>query len=103
MSISIVPTKASLRSGGGPLRSPKSRILAELQGKGKHADQRPSDEVETLKFAVHWEASKGALGVVIPPDQDAAVAGELEVVSLHELSKTMTFSKPPIVLGRPQF
>ncbi|KAJ7128933.1 mediator complex subunit MED14-domain-containing protein [Mycena crocata] len=52
----------------GPARSPKARVLAELQRRSKLGTLRPSDEVEGLKFEVRWEPAKGALGAVISPE-----------------------------------
>ncbi|KAJ7287402.1 mediator complex subunit MED14-domain-containing protein [Mycena rebaudengoi] len=62
--ISIVEAKGSPQIRG-PARSPKARVLAELQQKSKLGNLRPSDEVEGLKFEVRWEPSKGALGTSI--------------------------------------
>ncbi|KAF8170264.1 mediator complex subunit MED14-domain-containing protein [Mycena galopus ATCC 62051] len=66
LTISIVEAKHP--STGGPARSPKARVLAELQHRSKLGTLRASDEVEGLKFEVRWEPSKGALGAVISPE-----------------------------------
>ncbi|CAK5281368.1 unnamed protein product [Mycena citricolor] len=63
LTISIVESKSASQS-----RSPKARVLAELQQRAKLGSQKPSDEVEGLKFEVRWEPARGALGFVISPD-----------------------------------
>ncbi|KAJ6602180.1 mediator complex subunit MED14-domain-containing protein [Mycena sp. CBHHK59/15] len=67
LTISIVEAKAQAQTRG-PVRSPKARVLAELQQKSKLGGSRPSDEVEGLRFEVRWEPAKGALGAVISPE-----------------------------------
>ncbi|KAJ7078861.1 mediator complex subunit MED14-domain-containing protein [Mycena belliarum] len=67
LTISIVEAKPPPPTRG-PARSPKARVLAELQQRSKLGALRPSDEVEGLKFEVRWEPAKGALGAVISPD-----------------------------------
>ncbi|KII92020.1 hypothetical protein PLICRDRAFT_103790 [Plicaturopsis crispa FD-325 SS-3] len=67
LTISIVESHSPPQTGGGPARSPKDRVMAELQQKAKLGGRRPSDEVEGLKFEVRWEPSKGALGVAVSP------------------------------------
>ncbi|KAJ7668443.1 mediator complex subunit MED14-domain-containing protein [Mycena polygramma] len=64
LTISIVEAKhpSQIR---GPARTPKARVLAELQHRSKLGTLRASDEVEGLKFEVRWEPAKGALGAVI--------------------------------------
>jgi mediator of RNA polymerase II transcription subunit 14 len=52
-----------------------------LQQKTKLGGAKPSDEVEGLRFAVHWEPTKGALGVLIPLEQLVLSADVLQVVS----------------------
>lgn len=81
MTISILESHANAKAGGGPSRTPKDRVLADLQGKSKFGGARPSDHVESLKIKVKWEPTKGALGVVIPLEDEAVTEGELEVVS----------------------
>jgi mediator of RNA polymerase II transcription subunit 14 len=66
LKISIVEAKHP--STRGPARSPKARVLAELQHRSKLGALRASDEVEGLKFEVRWEPAKGALGVPISPE-----------------------------------
>ena len=75
LTISIVPA-ATLRS------SPKTRILAELQARAKLGEgNRPSDEVEGLKFEIKWEPTKGVFGVGSVSGDDVNVkGGELLVV-----------------------
>ncbi|KAJ6558514.1 mediator complex subunit MED14-domain-containing protein [Mycena vulgaris] len=67
LTISIVEAKSQPQARG-PARSPKARVLAELQQRSKLGTLRPSDEVEGLKFEVRWEPAKGALGAVIFPE-----------------------------------
>ncbi|KAJ6497836.1 mediator complex subunit MED14-domain-containing protein [Mycena sanguinolenta] len=67
LTISIVEAKHPSQTRG-PARSPKARVLAELQHRAKLGALRASDEVEGLKFEVRWEPAKGALGVVISPE-----------------------------------
>ncbi|KAJ7755751.1 mediator complex subunit MED14-domain-containing protein [Mycena maculata] len=67
LTISIVEAKAQPQTRG-PARSPKARVLAELQQRSKLGTFRPSDEVEGLQFEVRWEPAKGALGAVISPE-----------------------------------
>ncbi|TFY60186.1 hypothetical protein EVJ58_g5313 [Rhodofomes roseus] len=50
-------------------RSPKARILAELQEKAKLGAGRPSDEVEPHELQVKWEPEQGAFGIFIPPEE----------------------------------
>jgi len=82
LTISIVPAHAPRQAGGGPARTPKARVLAELQQKSKIGNGKPSDEVEGLKFQIRWEPAKGALGAIIPAEQSTLVSAELLVVSL---------------------
>ncbi|KDQ53591.1 hypothetical protein JAAARDRAFT_39281 [Jaapia argillacea MUCL 33604] len=85
LTISIVQHNSNT-PGGGPARSAKDRILAQLQERSKLGTEagfegglRPSDGVEGLKFAVKWESMKGALGVVISPEDAVMYEGELAV------------------------
>ena len=55
--------------------------MAELQERSKIGEARPSDVVESLQFSVKWEPAKGALGVVIPPEFEVLMEGELMIVS----------------------
>ena len=63
--ISIVQVKE--KTGRNALRSPKARVLAELQGRSRLETSRPSDEVEHMRFDVRWEPENGALGVAPAP------------------------------------
>ena len=72
LTISIVQVKE--KTGRRAMRSPKARVLAELQGRSRLENSRPSDEVEHMRFDVKWEPEPGALGVMvgdmyIPPEQ----------------------------------
>ncbi|KAI0045303.1 MED14-domain-containing protein [Auriscalpium vulgare] len=64
-----------------PQRSPKSRVLAELQERSKiaSADQKPSDTVEGAQWKVQWEPVSGALGVKIRPDDAVLHNHELTI------------------------
>ncbi len=81
MTIAIVQAQ----SNGKPDRTPRNRILSEIQYKAKLANLRPSDEVEGLRFKVTWEPESNALGVHIP--QDALVMPQeiLAVVGISVL------------------
>ncbi|KAF9484518.1 MED14-domain-containing protein [Pholiota conissans] len=79
LTISIVQTKAPPQTGPGPARTSKQRVLSRLQQKSKLGNGRPSDEVEGLKFVVHWEAAKGALGIVIPQEESVMPPDTLKV------------------------
>ncbi|KAJ3571005.1 hypothetical protein NP233_g4045 [Leucocoprinus birnbaumii] len=69
VTVSVVETRGPPQAGPGPERSPKSRMLAKLQRKTKLGNSKPSDEVEGLRFEVKWEPERGALGVILPPDE----------------------------------
>ncbi|OCH90250.1 MED14-domain-containing protein [Obba rivulosa] len=77
LTISIVPVQP--RAGSKSSRSPKNRVLAELQQRAKLDTARPSDEVESFKLQVKWQPEKGALGVVIPVEDTALPESELQV------------------------
>ncbi|KAH9924917.1 MED14-domain-containing protein [Fomitopsis serialis] len=62
-------------------RSPKARILAELQEKAKLGAGRPSDEVEPHELQVKWEPEQGALGTMIPPQEFHLDKSELSIDS----------------------
>ena len=74
---------APRQAGSGPARSPKARVLAELQQRSKIGNAKLSDDVEGLKFQVKWEPAKGALGVVIPVEEAMLASAELSVVSFY--------------------
>ncbi|KAJ7188529.1 mediator complex subunit MED14-domain-containing protein [Mycena filopes] len=86
LTISIIEAKQSQTRG--PARSPKARVLAELQHRSKLGALRASDEVEGLKFQVRWEPAKNALGVAIsseiPDDFLMINAADLNFESLLE-------------------
>ncbi|KAF8813688.1 MED14-domain-containing protein [Phlegmacium glaucopus] len=67
------------QSSSGPTRTPQKRAIARLQQKTKLGAAKPSDEVEGLRFTVHWEPTKGALGVLIPPEQLVLSVDALQV------------------------
>ena len=79
--ISIVETPRLAQSNSGPIRTPQKRAIARLQQKTKLGGAKPSDDVEGLRFAVHWEPTKGTLGVLIPSEQLLLSADALQVVS----------------------
>lgn len=68
-------------------------MLAELEERAKLGGKaeiqnlkvkpRSSDEVETFKFSVKWEPEKGALGVLISPEDATVPPEELFIVSIH--------------------
>lgn len=65
------------------MRTPKARVLADLQQKSKLGGMRPSDEVEGLKFEVRWEPAKGAFGIMLPQEESVLPKGYLFVVCLR--------------------
>jgi hypothetical protein len=66
---------------GGPARSAKARILAEIQEKSKMGTAtKPSDDVEGLKIEVKWEPTKGALGVNLSPEESKLTSELLKIV-----------------------
>ena len=89
MTISIVEARDRCKPGsnplggviGGPTRSAKSRILAEIQERSKlGAVTKPSDDVQGLRVEVKWEPMKGVLNVSLSPE-DANLSNEfLEIV-----------------------
>ncbi|KAF8637952.1 hypothetical protein AX16_010585 [Volvariella volvacea WC 439] len=79
LTIAIVEVKSPPKLGGGPARTHKARILSRIQYKSQLGAGRPSDEVEGLRFSVKWAPSKGALGVVIPPQELTPPADVLSV------------------------
>jgi len=78
--ISIVEAHRPAQSSSGPTRTPKKRAIARLQQKTKLGGAKPSDEVEGSRFTVHWEPTKGALGVLIPSEQLVLSTDALRVV-----------------------
>ncbi|TDL22587.1 MED14-domain-containing protein [Rickenella mellea] len=81
LTVSIVELHASAKAGGGAARTPKDRVLFELLKRSRMGEGRPSDEVESLRLDVKWEPTKGALGEVIPKEEEVLGEGELEVDS----------------------
>ncbi|EMD37772.1 hypothetical protein CERSUDRAFT_73593 [Gelatoporia subvermispora B] len=79
LTISIVPVQP--KPGSKSSRSPKDRILAELQQRAKLDIARPSDEVESFKLDVKWQPEIGALGVGIPPEDACLSEAELQINS----------------------
>jgi mediator of RNA polymerase II transcription subunit 14 len=51
-----------------------------LEHKAKLGNAKPSDQVEGLKFEIKWEPIKGAMGVVIHPEDAILKPEELFVV-----------------------
>lgn len=80
LTISLVEKRCTPKAGGGPLRSPKDRLLASIQKDSKLNGSAPSDEVENFKFEVKWEPMKGALGVHLTPELERSEDGEFDVV-----------------------
>lgn len=78
--ISLVEKRCTPKAGGGPLRSPKDRLLASIQKDSKLNGSAPSDEVENFMFEVKWEPMKGALGVHLTPELERLEVGEFDVV-----------------------
>lgn len=82
ITVSLVESHASAKAGGGPHRTPKDRILAKLEQSAKLLEARPSDEVETFRFVVEWEPTRGALGTNTPAEFMMLGPDELQVVSI---------------------
>ena len=78
LTVSIVSVQP--RPGSNSSRSPKNRILAELQQRAKLDTARPSDEVEHFKLDVKWQPEMGALGVGIPVEDTVLPEAELQIV-----------------------
>ncbi|KAF4567770.1 mediator complex subunit [Pleurotus pulmonarius] len=79
LTISIVQAKGPPQAGSGPTRTPKQRVLAELEHRLKLGVNRPSDEVEGLKFEVKWEQTPYVLAMIIPPELLAMAPEELTI------------------------
>ncbi|RPD78468.1 MED14-domain-containing protein [Lentinus tigrinus ALCF2SS1-7] len=77
LTISIVQVKE--QTGRKAMRSPRARVLAELQARSKLENSRPSDEVEHMRFDVRWEPEQGALGVTPAPEDMFISPAELQV------------------------
>ncbi|PIL36575.1 hypothetical protein GSI_00264 [Ganoderma sinense ZZ0214-1] len=75
--ISIVQVKE--KTGRKAMRSPRARVLAELQSRSKLEGTVPSDEVESMRFEVRWEPEAGALGVAPAREEMLMVAEELQI------------------------
>ncbi|KZT04699.1 MED14-domain-containing protein [Laetiporus sulphureus 93-53] len=79
LTISIVRVPAAKNNKDN--RSPKARVLAELQEKAKLDVKRPSDEVEPLQFEVKWEPVVNALGISVPAQDIHLSQAELAIDS----------------------
>ncbi|KAF9497312.1 MED14-domain-containing protein [Pleurotus eryngii] len=79
LTISIVQSKGPPQAGGGPTRTAKQRVLAELEHRLKLGANRPSDEVEALQFEVKWEPTPYVLTMMIPPELLAMAPEELTI------------------------
>ena len=78
LTISIVQVKE--KTGRKAMRSPRARVLAELQSRSKLEGTVPSDEVENMRFEVRWEPEAGALGVTPALEDMLMGADELQIV-----------------------
>jgi mediator of RNA polymerase II transcription subunit 14 len=83
LTISIAQSYAPPQAGGGPARSSKARLLADLQQKSKLGHAKPSDEAEALSFQVRWEPAKGALSVILSPENTIVPDNELLIVGSY--------------------
>ncbi|KAF8995450.1 mediator complex subunit MED14-domain-containing protein [Cyathus striatus] len=79
LTISIVETHSPPLCGGGPERTPKARVIDRLRQKSKLGNSKPSDEVEGLKFSIHWELAKFAFGVSINAEETSFPEGFLNI------------------------
>ncbi|EIM79913.1 MED14-domain-containing protein [Stereum hirsutum FP-91666 SS1] len=78
----------SLVSSPAPRRSPRSRVLAEIQEKTKlkaRLGRKPSDEVEGMMWEVTWKPEVTALGVDRIPREDAVLMEKEVVVDADDL------------------
>lgn len=78
LSISIVQVKE--KTGRRAMRSPRARVLAELQARSKLEGTVPSDEVESMRFEVRWEPEAGALGVTPAAEDMFMLPDQLQIV-----------------------
>ncbi len=76
--ISIVQVKE--KTGRRAMRSPRARVLAELQARSKLVGTVPSDEVESVRFDVRWEPEAGALGVTPAAEDMFMLPDQLQIV-----------------------
>lgn len=83
--LSISITRVKEKTGRQAMRSPKARVLAELQERSKLERARPSDEVEHLRFDVQWEPAQGTLGVNIGPEDAYIPPEQLAIVRAPRL------------------
>ncbi|KAF8893946.1 mediator complex subunit MED14-domain-containing protein [Infundibulicybe gibba] len=79
ITISIIESRGPSQTGAGSAKSPKARIMANIQRKSKLGNSRPSDDVEGLEFRVSWEPAQGALGVDLPSESSTMPDGHLFV------------------------
>lgn len=78
LKVSIVQVKE--KTGRKAMRSPRARVLAELQARSKLEGTTPSDEVENMRFDVRWEPEAGALGVAPAAEDMFMLPEQLEIV-----------------------
>ena len=90
--ISIVQVKE--KTGRKASRSPRARVLAELQSRSKLEGARPSDEVEHMRFDVRWEPENGALGVAPAPEDMFIPPEQLQIVRLSPMPIYGCFGVP---------
>ena len=76
--ITIVQVKE--KTGRKAMRSPRARVLAELQARSKLEGTTPSDDVENMRFDVRWEPEAGALGVTPAAEDMFMVLDQLQIV-----------------------
>lgn len=79
--MSLEQTFGQEKTGGGPLRSSRDRILSSLERRGKINEKSLSDELETYHLVVKWEPMKGAFGVTLPPELEKVDVDVLRIVS----------------------
>jgi mediator of RNA polymerase II transcription subunit 14 len=83
LTIAIIETRGPPQTGPGPARTSRQRAIARLQQKSKLGNARPSDDVEGLRFNVHWEPAKGALGINIALNDSTFPTGVVQVVRVE--------------------
>ena len=83
MTIAIIETRGPPQTGSGPARTSRQRAISRMQQKSKLGNARPSDDVEGLRFNVHWEPSKGALGINTALNDSTFPTGLVQVVRVE--------------------
>jgi len=65
-------------------------VISRLQQRSKLGNAAPSDQVESLRFEVRWEPTRGVLGVLIPVE-DAALPENVLIIVCVKRPKPISF------------